>query len=226
MKRGLIENWDTKCLNKISNKKIELRGKFKEYVLNFDFSIFDIIEPEELIDQYQQTIYFSFRFGGGLRKKPKRLKKPSVIKDSEQLYVKKLYEAYSQHKNEEITDITNLKKYKYLFQHFQRQRTYFYQAESLRVFERDTLPNHLNAFESLKDQVYHGIIDTLYDEYKDGFERVKVTTEKAKTLLFNPENILNDYVTVQDRMGLCHHLANETRENSDEPEVAWVINYE
>lgn len=45
-----------------------LEGEFKEYIESFDFSIFDSIEPNDLIEQYMQTPYFSFRFGGGLHK--------------------------------------------------------------------------------------------------------------------------------------------------------------
>ena len=226
LRYGLIENWDKHCLNKISINKIELKGPFKLYVEQFDFSIFDSINPGELIHQYQQTIYFPFRFGGGLIEKPDRLSKPIEIKDTEQLYVKKLYDAYSQHKNEEIKELPELKRYKLLFQHFQRQRTYFYQAESLRVFERDSMPDGLNAFEGLKDEVYHGIIDTVYDEYKDGYERVKATADKANSLILGSDNLLIDFVNVKDKMGICHHLANEVRKSPDEAEVIWVIDDE
>ncbi|WP_088049274.1 ABC-three component system protein [Virgibacillus dakarensis] len=226
LKKGLIKNWDRHCLNKISKEKVELTGDFKNYVEQFNFSIFDSINPGELINQYQQTKYFPFRFGGGLIENPKRIGKPSEIKKDEQLYVRKLYDAYSQRKREKITSLSRLRKYKLLFQHFQRQRTYFYQAESLRVFERDTMPNGLNAFEELKEQVYHGIIDTIYEEYEDGYERVKATTEKAKTLILASDNILIDFVNVQDRMGICHHLANEKSKEPDEAQVIWVIDDE
>lgn len=223
LKYGLIENWDKHCLNSIAKNPIKLKGDFKSYVENFDFSIFDSINPGELIHQYQQTIYFPFRFGGGLIKKPNRLQKPPIkINDNEQLYVKKLYDAYSQHKNENINKLSELKKYKTLFNHFQRQRTYFYQAESLKVFERDSMPDGLNAFEELMEQIYHGIVDTVYSDYKDGFERVKSTTDKASTLALGLDNLLIDFVNVKDKMGICHHLANEVRE-TDEDEVVWVI---
>ena len=48
-------------------EEVPLTGDFKIYVENFDFSIVDTINPGELISQYQQTIYFPFRFGGGLK---------------------------------------------------------------------------------------------------------------------------------------------------------------
>ncbi|MBS4178775.1 ABC-three component system protein [Lederbergia citrea] len=223
LRKGLIENWDKHCLNSIAKDPIKLTGNFKTYVEKFDFSIFDSINPGELIHQYQQTIYFPFRFGGGLMIKPNRSRKPPIeINDSEQLYVKKLYDAYSQHRNERINKLSELIRHKTLFNHFQRQRTYFYQAESLKVFERDSMPDGLNAFEELMEQIYHGIVDTVYSNHKDGFERVKSTTDKASTLALGLDNLLIDFVNIKDKMGICHHLANEIRD-TDEDEVVWVI---
>lgn len=216
----LIRNWDTHCLDKISNEKVQLSGEFKEYVKKFDFSIFDSINPGELIDQYQQTMYFPFRFGGGLTKEPVRLSEPEDVASIEQTYVKKLYKAYSDYKKEEIVNLLQLRSYNNLFSHFQRQRTYFYQAESLKVFERDSIPPGIDAFEDLKEEVYHGVIDTVYDEYKDGYARVKATTDMAKSLSLAPGNILTDFVTVKDKMGICHHLANEKNNESD---VRWAM---
>ncbi|MET1249169.1 ABC-three component system protein [Sporolactobacillus sp. STCC-11] len=223
IKEGLIKSWNIHCLKKISKIEIPLEGAFKKYVQEFDFSIFDSINPGELIQQYQQTIYFPFRFGGGLTKKPRRPDKtPEEIKDVEQLYVKKLFDAYSQHEHKEITNINEVSKHTLLFKHFQRQRTHFYQAESLKVFEKDSLPEGINAFEKLKDEVYHGIVDTVYSNFTDGFERVKATTDKASTLSFTLDNPLAEFVNVKDKRGLCHHLANE--ENLiDNDEILWVI---
>ena len=42
--------------------------------------------------------------------------------------------------------------------HFRRQREAFYEAESLRVFARDSVPP--GTFESLLDDIHDGVIDT------------------------------------------------------------------
>lgn len=225
LKQGLIENWNNKCLKQITNREIELKGDFKLYVENFDFSIFHSLDPGELIEQYQQTIYFPFRFGGGLTKNLERIKKPADIKETEQLYVKKLYKAYSNYKKVEINNLLQLKNNQRLFSHFQRQRTYFYQAESLRVFERDSFPNGLNSFEKLKEEIYHGVIDTVYGEHENGYERVIATTEKASTLETSVGNLLINFVDVKDKMGICHHLANDYG-SEDKEEILWVIDNE
>ncbi|UOY94183.1 restriction endonuclease [Ectobacillus sp. JY-23] len=227
LKSELIKEWDKNCLKKITKvEEVHLKGNFKKYVEGFDFSIFDVINPAELIAQYQQTIYFPFRFGGGLRKLPDRPSKaPDEIKQEELLYVKKLYDAYANHKNKRIDSISDLKQYKVLMNHFNRQRTYFYQAESLKVFERDSIPEGVNAFEELKDQIYHGIIDTVYSEHKDGFERVKATTERAMNITISSDNIFSDIVNGKDKSGICHHLANDEK-YIEEEEIIWVIDDE
>jgi hypothetical protein len=225
LKSELIKEWDKYCLKKITKThEVQLTGDFKKYVENFDFSIVDVINPVELIEQYQQTPYFPFRFGGGLKKMPERPREaPKEIKQEEVIYVRKLFEAYSSHKKQKITSLDDLKAYKILLKHFNRQRIYFYQAESLKVFERDSLPNGVNAFDELKDEIYHGIIDTVYSDYKDGFERVKATTQQARNLVISGENIFSSFITGNDKCGICHHLANE---EDLEEEITWVIDDE
>ncbi|MED4970718.1 ABC-three component system protein [Parageobacillus toebii] len=225
LKSELIKEWDKYCLKEITKtQEVPLTGDFKTYVENFDFSIVDVINPVELIEQYQQTPYFPFRFGGGLKKMPERPREaPKEIKQEEVIYVRKLFEAYSSHKKQKITSLDDLKAHKILLKHFNRQRIYFYQAEALKVFERDSLPNGVNAFDELKDEIYHGIIDTVYSDYKDGFERVKATTQQARNLVISGENIFSSFITGNDKCGICHHLANE---EDLEEEITWVIDDE
>ncbi|MGM0844998.1 MAG: ABC-three component system protein [Bacillota bacterium] len=225
LKAELIKEWDRHCLKKITKtKEIQLTGEFKKYVDSFDFSIIDVINPIEFINQYQQTSYFSLRFGGGLTKLPERPKNvPHEISEKEMMYVKKLFSAYGNHKNKTINSLEDLKVYKRMLHHFNRQRMYFYQAESLKLFERDSMPSGIHAFEDLKEEIFHGIIDTVYSEYEDGYERVKATTQQARNLIVSGENIFSSFVTGNDKNGICHHLANE---DGLEEEVIWVIDDE
>ncbi|HFJ9294252.1 TPA: ABC-three component system protein [Bacillus cereus] len=225
LRKELIKEWDRHCLKKItSTKEVKLIGDFYKYVENFDFSIVDVIDPIKLIEQYQQTNYFPLRFGGGLKKMPERPKQaPSEIKQEEILYVRKLFDAYANHKKKKITSLEDLKSYKLLLNHFNRQRIYFYQAESLKVFERDSMPNGINAFDELKTEVFHGIVDTVYTNYQDGFERIKAATQQARNLIISGENIFSSLINGNDKNGICHHLANE--ENLEE-EIVWVMDDE
>ncbi|PHG07398.1 ABC-three component system protein [Bacillus toyonensis] len=225
LRKELIKEWDRHCLKKItSTKEVKLTGDFLKYVESFDFSIIDVIDPIKLIEQYQQTNYFPLRFGGGLKKMPERPKQaPSEIKQEEILYVRKLFDAYANHKKKKITSLEDLKSYKLLLNHFNRQRIYFYQAESLKVFERDSMPNGINAFDELKTEVFHGIVDTVYNNYEDGFERIKAVTQQARNLIISGENIFSSLINGNDKNGICHHLANE--ENLEE-EIVWVMDDE
>jgi hypothetical protein len=222
LREELINAWDKKCLKGITKKgEVPLTGDFKTYVEKFDFSIVDWINPGEFIEQYRKTIYFPFRFGGGLQKLPNRPQKaPEQIDNNELLYIQKLFDAYTDNKKSKIEKIEDLKEQAFLRNHFNRQRTYFYRAESLKVFERETIPNGLNVFNDLKEQVYHGIIDIVYSEYKDGLERVKATTQAARNLLISNGNILSNVIDGNDKCGICHQLAND--ENL-EYEISWVI---
>ncbi|MCK2005127.1 hypothetical protein MZM54_27490 [[Brevibacterium] frigoritolerans] len=225
LKTELIKGWDNHCLKKITRtKEVTLSGDFKKYVEEFDFSIIDVINSIEFIQQYEQTSYFPLRLGGGLKKMPERPKNaPEEINQNEMVYVKKLFDAYGSHKKQQINSLDDLKAEKILLRHFNRQRMYYYQAESLKVFERDSMPYGVHSFEDLKDEVFHGIIDTVYSDYQDGFERVKATTQQARNLVVSGENIFSQFINGNDKSGICHHLAND--EGLDE-EVVWVMDDE
>ncbi|TCW55294.1 hypothetical protein EC917_106149 [Bacillus thuringiensis] len=222
LKSGLIENWGTYCEQKITKKEdVLLEGSFKEYVEKFDFGIFNYIEPNKLIKQHMQTPYFSFRFGGGLHKpRPIAEDPPENINKSELTYVSKLLEAYGEYLEERIDNVNSLNKHGKIKRHFNRQRTYYYKADSLMKFERDLLPIGTNAFEELKGEIYDGIIDIVEsEEHKDAYARVVATTQEARKLVINT-NALASILDSNDKSGICHHLANERED------IRWVIDDE
>ncbi len=93
-------------------------------------------------------------------------------------------------------------------EHFNRAREVFYHAESLRNFPRDSVDP--GAFDAIREEIYHGVVDTYDMDYADGLTRVRSTLRHAG--LLNPNcNALCIRVQTQDKQGLCHHLANENR---------------
>ncbi|MCY9590326.1 hypothetical protein PC41400_19230 [Paenibacillus chitinolyticus] len=215
LKKQLISEWNDKCRSKItSGANIELTEDLLEYVKNFDFSIIDDIDPQELIEQHSQTKYFYYRFGGIHKTRPEPVNPPENISASELLYVRKLLEAYSDNHKSTIRDTTELSEHYKYNSHFNRQRKCFYSAESLMKFERDTLPPGVNAFEDLKQEVYDGVIDIIESEHTDGFERVKEVCKAARSLNM-PSYPLYNSIKGNDLNGLCHHLANEDK-------ISWV----
>lgn len=100
-----------------------------------------------------------------------------------------------------------------LKEHFVDSRIQFYSAESLRSFSRDYLPP--GEFEKLQDEVHDGIRDDIRDDYPSGYKRVIAVVKTARNLQLTSHALISR-LTVRDRGGICHQLAN----NKDE--VRWV----
>lgn len=209
LKKELIKEWDKKCKKQITDtEEVLLEGPFKDYVNHFDFSIIGFLEPLELIDQHRKTPYYIARFGGGFIHSRIPTEPPQNIDPSESLYIEKLLNAYNQENIQTTQDIYKLKnKYK---RHLSRERIHYHKALSLAIFERDTLPEGIEAFEKLKDSVYYGVIDTVESEFDNAFTRVKETTKVSRTLQLNG-NPLSSLLEDDDKHGICHHLANENK---------------
>lgn len=212
LKKYLLDNWDKQCKKKIKTKEeVPLSDSLVEHIEKIDFSIFAIYDPQQLIDEYRQTPEFATRFGGGLQKRRDfGIAVPAGIQKKELVYTSQLLEAYSDSTKTTISDVSQLNTNQELQKHFERQRRGFYSADSLNQFSRDTLPADTDYFADLKDEFYDGVIDTVEESFSDGYERVKATTNFAKSLSIDSNPLVN-WMKVSDREGICHHLANEKR---------------
>ena len=205
----LITNWDNQCSNSITTTQtIALYGAFKEYVEAFDFSIFSSRNMLEVIDDHRITPYYAIRFGGGLPDRPKVLPPPAEPEARESRYVQQLFESYSDHMKNEVTNLIELRVRQDLTDHFHRQREFFYHAEALRNFARDTVPS--GTFEDLQSEVHAGVVDVEAAPHQDGYVRVNAVIQAAAQLHLT-SNALISVVKVQDRKGICHQLANDER---------------
>lgn len=167
LKLEIIKNWAQCCEKGISSAVlIPLSGGLLEYFDQFDFSIFSSKSTAELIDGHSRTPFHSVRFGGGLPARPAPEAPPAQIASSESRYIQQIFEAYSDHLGEGITDVSLLSDKPNLRQDFLRQRERFYHAESLRNFARDTVPE--GTFEALQEDVFYGVIDVCESEHEDG----------------------------------------------------------
>jgi hypothetical protein len=81
-----------------------------------------------------------------------------------------------------------------------------------RAFSRDTLPP--GAFEELQDELYGGIKDEIRGVHPDGYRRVLSVVKTAK-LLPVTDHALKERLSIFDRGGICHQLANDGK-------VKWV----
>jgi len=209
LKARVKKEWEKNIAGAITGTAtIALDGAFAAYVEAFDFSIFKSISPRELIDQHRKTQYFLSRFGGALPARPKPDGPPNDIQDHEQKYVGQLLAAYGDHTKQTVADAAALDQWKPLREHFHRSRESFYHAESLRVFVREKVEP--GTFETLQNEIYDGVIDTVDGQHADGYERVKATAKAAQEMSLDAHPLGASALT-KDRHGICHQLANEDR---------------
>jgi hypothetical protein len=215
LKQGLIDNWARYCKEGITSKeKVVLENNFKEYADNFDYSIFDYIEPSDFLEQLRQTPYYTKHFG--VLSKPRPLSVcPEEVAQAELAYISKILDAYSEHLNTNIAHYNELTNHPELFEHFKRQRRNFYEAQTLKEFSRDIHDPKLAYFEQFVEDIYDGIIDEIDSDAKNGFERLKNVLKRAEQIQLT-SNPLHSEVRVKDRHGICHHIANER------DDIKWV----
>jgi len=209
LKKALIEDWDKHCGTKItSTQQITLEGEFLAYVEAFDFTIFAAKTSLQLVDEHKCSPTHAARFGGGLPDRPSPAAPPDEIAPTESRYVEQLFQAYTDHTKEVISNATDLKKHQKLKGHFHRQRVSFYHAESLRVFARDSVPS--GTFEAYQEEIYSGVVDTNDADHPDGYARVVAVTKAAREMQITSNALITREETI-DRHGICHQLANEDR---------------
>jgi hypothetical protein len=204
----LIANWEKSVKDKITRTQaVPLDAALLAYVNAFDFSVFEAKTALQLVQDHRSTPVHAARFGGGLRARPAAGKPPLAVEPKESRYVTQLLGAYGEHTGTTVSDPSAIAAPK-LKAHFHRQREAFYQAESLRVFARDNVPE--GTFESLQQDIYTGVIDTHDDDHADGYQKVCAVTKAARDMEITA-NALIACTNPQDRDGICHQLVNEER---------------
>ena len=217
LKSKTIENWGKYCQKEITETtEVILSGNLELFLDSFDFSIFSSKSLVELINGHSRTSYHAVRFGGGLPPRPNPSVPPYAPIQQESRYIRQILDAYSDHLGVTLADAIELESHKNLKRDFDRQRVRFYHAESLRNFARDTVPQ--GTFETLQDEIYHGVVDVCEGTYANGFNRMSATITQAAQVALS-SNPLTSSIQIQDRQGICHQLANEDR-------LTWVPEYE
>jgi hypothetical protein len=213
LRSQLIENWDKHCKAGItSTAEIELDPDLRAYLDALDFSIFEAVPPLRIIDQHAKTRWYAARFGGGLPARPKLAPPPATITDDEVTYVRSLLDAYGDHLKCAVPTVADLDAHDDAREHFIDARLEFYSAEALKAFSRDILPP--GAFEELQEELHGGIKDEMRGEHSDGFRRVLAVVKTAKLLPIT-DHALKERLSLIDKGGICHQLANNGK-------VRWV----
>ena len=209
LKAELPKKWDDWCANSITaTATIKFEGDFRDFVETFDFGIFTFKPTLEMIDEHSKTPYHAVRFGGGLPERPHAESPPEESTVVESRYLKQLMDAYADHMSTNIGNEATLSQWPDLTNHYQRQREFFYHAESLRNFARDTVPPM--TFEELQDEIFAGVADVEASPHPDAFVRVNSVTQAAAQLSPTTNGLIS-VTKVQDKRGICHQLANKDR---------------
>lgn len=214
LKKVFKNNWDKMCASKINKpKRIALEGKLLSYVDDFNFAIFNYVTPQELVDELKKTCYY-VKYFQQLNKTRPLTKTPKEIEEKELVYIGKIIEAYDEYLGRHIEDVNKLKEISpQLWVDFKRHRDYFYSAETLSRFSRDIYSPESQWFEQIKEELYHAIIQDIEEDAKNGFDRLNKVMKRAVSLSIGVDNQPHSIgVLVQDRKGICHHLANEREE--------------
>lgn len=213
LKHGLKENWDANCKAVItSTQEVDLQGNLLEHIDQMDFSIFSALPPLRLIDAHAKTRWHIARFGGGLPPRPEVPPPPEVPEEKEAGYIGKLWDAYGDHLQTIVSCVEDLHGRHDLIEHLGDSRVEFFSAEALRAFSRDTLPPR--EFEKLQEEVHSGVRDEVRASHPDGYARLLAVVKTARTLQLTSHPLVSK-VSVRDRGGICHQLANEDQ-------VTWV----
>jgi hypothetical protein len=222
LKNSILQDWDVTCKTKITTtKEIPLNKKLNNYIANFDFTIFTYIDSEKMINDLYGTKFYPMFFGGGFIKprSSEQITPPVKVAESEFNYIKCLLDAYGDHYNYNIDSLKTLEvNYPKEYNHFKRQRQYYYTAEALRKYSIESLPHQKQPekshFEKLKDEYLCVIEDILDEDFEDGYKCVKeVVKEVARVGCDN--SYLKQVVKASDKKGICHHLSNAGK-------VSWV----
>lgn len=212
--RDLLKaNWLNYCEPTISQtQKVKLEGALLDYIDRFEFSIFDWLKPAQLLEEHSKTRYHALTFGTQLKKRPPAQQPPNTVALKETRYVKQIYEAYSDHKKITVSNFQDVQRTgdTDLPEHFHESRKCFYFAETLREFARDNLPKQEDFFADLTERILSGVKSTLWKPYQSGYVRMLAVAETAGTLQLG-YHVLNNDLLPEDRVGICHQLANEDK---------------
>lgn len=137
---------------------------------------------------------------------------PAASALEELRYVKALCDAYAEkleRQTLEEKDIPSLSRQ--YSENFKEQRKAYYSATSIWYSIRDVYADGEDEFIKLKEDAWHGINDTYWKEYKNGYERLIAVLEKVTSttldasILYQMRNLIRNL----EKKGICHILVNE-----------------
>jgi hypothetical protein len=174
-----------------------------------DFSMFEAVNMEWVLELHSKTPHHARRFPKPLPPRPAVEQPPSEQAVHEAAYVQKLLDAYNEKYGLAMQTLQEARENLKTKKHLVRQRESFYSAESLRVFARDSVPDA--TYKAIESDLFEAVVELEERDYDLGYECLEAVLHAAANHQPNPANILAPVVTGLDRKGICHHLANDDR---------------
>jgi hypothetical protein len=210
LKAEFLKAWDKPDSQLGSGWDPAERAAVEALVRSTDFSMFEAADMEFIVQLHAGTPHHARRFPVVLKPRPPVSAPPPKQARHEALYIKKLLAAYNEKHGLSLCTLQEARAHARTSAHLIRQREAFYSAEALRVFARDSVPDE--TYDALKSDLYDAVIEVEErDDYNLGHERLDAVLHTAANHNPNPGNILTAVVTVNDRKGMCHQLANDDR---------------
>ncbi|RXT48862.1 ABC-three component system protein [Bradyrhizobium betae] len=203
----ILANWDDRCATKIVRNTISLTPALKTHIANFDFSIFRVKQPLELIAEHAKTKYHLTVFGAPLVDRPPPPKPPSTVAAGETEYVNQLFDIISEALGATVSKVADFAHHQNYTRLFDRSRLTFYCAEGLKELARDQMADS-SYFDTLLDEFSNGLFHDYTAPTLTGLQRLIETVKAAQTLQLGG-HVLAPHVLANDREGMCHQMANE-----------------
>lgn len=153
-------------------------------------------------------------------KKPDPMTPPAELADHELTYATELLAAYadaakvSEMVREDLSAPGNAR----YSRDFDRQRKYYYMAETIREASKDMLKlKESECFDKAKGEVFDYIIQTCDRPYDDGYKRLCAVIERAGGTGFSKaiDDMLLNWMGPGEKQGVCHMLVNDKK-------IRWV----
>ena len=135
-----------------------------------------------------------------------RLECPIEITADENPYVNKIFETYSEKIGITILSKNDLNDHQDYLEHFNDQRRYYHQAESINRKLRDGAKNQK---EQLLLEAKDAIIETLRKDYSFKFERLEDSLKRMAEISIGNNSYYGHYFDSATKKGYCHVLVKE-----------------
>lgn len=144
------------------------------------------------------------------------------IYDFEAGYISALCDAYAEALSRDsvsVDDIRNLPK-KYQLNFYEQRKAYL-SAESIQRSISEVYEDGENQFDILKEDAFHGIKTTYYDDYDNGYRRLLEVLKKISDVQLTKSKLMliKNLIGNLERLGIVHILVN------DKTMTSWVDPY-